>query len=366
MSAGVVPISTEPTALTAAFEAALREFFESRRPTVDSIGGDFAVAVDHLEQFVLRGGKRIRPAFAWTGWLGAGGDPAGPDSPIVLRVCAALELIQACALIHDDIIDSSHTRRGRPTVHIAFADRHRGRAWSGDSTDFGDAVAILLGDLALSWADDMVRESALSQAATARLAPVWSAMRTEVLGGQFLDLHSEVTGDETVEAALQIDRYKTAAYTVERPLHIGAALADADLALIDAYRRFGADIGIAFQLRDDLLGVFGDPSVTGKPSGDDLREGKRTALFAVALQRADRDSPATASLLRSSIGTELDDEQVETIRAELHRLGAVDDIEARISALTERAIDTLFTSSATPVAKDLLRDMAVSATSRTS
>ena len=237
----------------------------------------------------------------------------------MLRVCAALELVQACALVHDDIIDSSASRRGHPTVHVAFAQRHRAHGWSGDPRGYGDAVAILLGDLALAWADDMVRESGVDHAAAARLAPVWSAMRTEVLGGQLLDITGEVTGDESEQTALRIDRYKTAAYTIERPLHLGAALADADPDLIAAYRGFGTDIGIAFQLRDDLLGVFGDPAVTGKPSGDDLRDGKRTVLVALALRRADATDPAVATLLREGIGTDLDDTEVEATTHSDHR-----------------------------------------------
>ena len=163
---------------------------------------------------------------------------------------------------------------------------------AGDGADFGSAVAILIGDLALAWADDLVNEAGLEPAARARFAPVWAAMRTEVLGGQLLDINGEAGGDETVAAALRINRFKTAAYTVERPLHLGAALAGADDALVAALRTYGTDIGIAFQLRDDLLGVFGDPAVTGKPSGDDLREGKRTVLIAEALRRADATDPA--------------------------------------------------------------------------
>ena len=159
------------------------------------------------------------------------------------------------------------------------------------------------------------------------MSPVWSAMRTEVLGGQFLDISNEARGDETVEAAMRVNRYKTAAYTIERPLHLGAALFGADAELIDAYRTFGTDIGIAFQLRDDLLGVFGDPSVTGKPSGDDLIAGKRTVLFAMALARADAADPAAAELLRNGIGTQLTDTEVDTLRQVITDLGAVTDVE---------------------------------------
>ncbi|MFR9753150.1 polyprenyl synthetase family protein [Nocardia sp. 004] len=372
LSAGTgtrTPHATVPQPGTPAFGTAIAEiltgFFGTRRATVERLGPVFAEAADVLEQFVLRGGKRTRPAFAWIGWLGAGGNATGPEADAVLTACTALELVQACALIHDDIIDSSQTRRRFPTVHVDFTQRHREREWAGDAAHFGTSVAILIGDLALAWADDMVHSAGLEQAALSRFTPVWAAMRTEVLGGQLLDITGEAGADESIEAALRINRYKTAAYTVERPLHLGAALAAADHGLIEAYRTFGTAIGIAFQLRDDLLGVFGDPAVTGKPSGDDLREGKRTVLLAEALRRADDTAPAVAALLRSGIGTELSAEAVQRLRALLIELGAVDAVERRIAELTERGLAAIETSSATPVAKERLRAMALAATERT-
>ncbi|MET8652330.1 polyprenyl synthetase family protein [Nocardia aurea] len=352
-------------AFVTATESALDEFFASRRDTVAQLGPIFVDAAEALRQFVLRGGKRTRPAFAWIGWLGAGGDADGPEAAAVTNACAALELVQACALIHDDIIDASRTRRRFPTVHVDFEQRHRERGWAGEADRFGTSVAILIGDLALAWADDMVHASGLDPAAITRFAPVWALMRTEVLGGQLLDINGHAGGDESVDAALRINRYKTAAYTVERPLHLGAAIADADPALIAAYREFGTDIGIAFQLRDDLLGVFGDPEVTGKPSGDDLREGKRTVLLAEALQRADATDPLSAKLLRTSLGTDLGAEEVERVRAVLTDLGAVDDVERRIADLTDRGLAAIETSSATSSAKKTLRAMALAATRRT-
>lgn len=347
-------------------ESALTEFFDSRSEQVAAVGGGYVSAVRDLTEFVLRGGKRIRPSFAWTAWLGAGGDPDGIDAASVIRACAALELVQACALIHDDIIDASITRRGFPTVHIGFADRHRAARWSGSPARFGESAAILLGDLALCWADDMLRESGIGPESAARLSPVWSAMRTEVLGGQLLDIEAEAGVDESVDAAMKVNRYKTAAYTVERPLHIGAVLADARADLVADYRSFGTDIGLAFQLRDDLLGVFGDPSVTGKPSGDDIREGKRTVLIAVGLARADEHAPDAATLLRASLGDrDVAEARIEDVRTALTDLGAVDDVERRISHLTERALATLAASAVEPRAAAQLREMAIGATQRT-
>ncbi|WP_415976898.1 polyprenyl synthetase family protein [Rhodococcus sp. 077-4] len=359
-----VPAPVNASSLRESVDATLAEFFASRRAVVDSVGGGYPAAVADLEAFVLRGGKRMRPAFAWTAWLGAGGETTGPRADAVLRACSALELIQACALIHDDIIDSSSTRRGFPTVHVGFARRHRDSGWSGSSQHFGESAAILVGDLALCWADDLLRESGIDADAARRVQPVWSAMRTEVLGGQLLDIEAEAGTDESVAAAMRVNRYKTAAYTVERPLHLGAVLADADEELIAAYRSFGADIGIAFQLRDDLLGVFGDPEVTGKPSGDDITEGKRTVLIALALRKADETRPDQAAEIRSSLGTELDAAAVADIRSILVELGAVDAVERQIDELGTRAVAVLDNSSIDPVAATHLRAMATAAIQR--
>ncbi|MDF0532025.1 polyprenyl synthetase family protein [Tsukamurella sp. 8F] len=297
---------------------------------VETVGPAFADAVSGLERFVLRGGKRIRPAFAWAGWLAGGGDP---ESREARRACSSLEFVQACALIHDDIIDASHTRRGHPTTHREFAALHVENGWAGSADRFGEAVGILLGDLALAWADDMYRDAGLSHAAYARAAGAWAAMRTEVLGGQYLDIVGEASGDESPEAAERVVRFKTAGYTVERPLHVGAELAGADPGTVDALRAIGVDLGIAFQLRDDLLGAFGDPAVTGKPSGDDLRSGKRTPMLADALAAGG----SAAERLRGLVGTDLGDDGVLAARAALVETGAVAHAEERIAELTRRA-----------------------------
>lgn len=350
---------------TEAVEAALRRFLAERRAGAEAIGPGFAAAVAELERYVLGGGKRVRPTFAWLGWLGAGGDPAGPTADAVRRACAALELLHASALIHDDIIDGSATRRGVPATHVRLAGQHRARCWTGSPEAYGTGAAILIGDVAQAWADDMIRGCGLPADAQQRLGPVWSAMRTEVLAGQLLDLAAEAGGDEDLGTALRVDRYKTASYTVERPLHLGAAIAGAGAGLIAAYRAFGADIGIAFQLRDDLLGVFGDPVTTGKPSGDDLREGKRTVLLAAALRNADERDPAAAELLRSAIGTDISADRLRAVRAVLIDVGAVEHVERDIARRTERALAVLEVSDATPDAKSRLAAMAVRATQRT-
>ncbi len=354
--------------VTAAIEAALTTYLRSRTADAGTIDPVFGEATEALADFVLRGGKRIRPTFAWWGWRGAGGPVEAPEAVAVLRAISALELIQASALIHDDLMDASATRRGRPTVHVEFARKHAAARWRGQPARFGAAAAILLGDLALAWADDMLHAAGLSPAALRRATPAWRAMRTEVLGGQYLDVLHQSTGDTSVRAALQIDRFKTAAYTVERPLHLGAALADAPPELVSAYRRFGADIGVAFQLRDDLLGVFGDPAVTGKPAGDDLREGKRTLLLAVAVERADQlGRPEARQAILDAVGDPaLDAAGVERVRGLLSELGAVQAVEQRIAALTGSALDALSAADVDEPAASRLAELAVAATRRRS
>ncbi|WP_344681657.1 polyprenyl synthetase family protein [Saccharopolyspora taberi] len=345
----------------------LADYLRARRAESRALDAAFAEAVDELVGFVLGGGKRIRPTFAWWGWRAAGGPAEGPEAAAMLRVASSLELIQACALVHDDLIDGSDTRRGKPTVHRSFAARHRARGWNGSDDRFGTAAAVLLGDLALAWADDMLHSAGMPPEALARGLRPWRAMRTEVLAGQYLDTLGPVRGDETPQAALRIDELKAASYTVQRPLEIGAELAGAGEQALEALRRFGCDIGVAFQLRDDLLGVFGDPEVTGKPAGDDLREGKRTLLIAEGFQSAREHGDSDAlELLRGVLGdAELDEKRVELAREALIRLGAVDAVERRITELTGTAMAALHGAGLAEPAASRLADLAVAVTDRT-
>ncbi|MDN5918268.1 MAG: polyprenyl synthetase family protein [Pseudonocardia sp.] len=339
---------------------------DRRRVDVLAVDAEVTEAADALAGFVLGGGKRLRPTFAWWGWRGAGGDPASAEAEEVLTALSSLELIQACALVHDDLMDASSTRRGRPTVHVEFARMHSAAGWTGPPARFGAAVAILVGDLAQVWADDMFHGARLPEGAHTRAAEPWRGMRTEVLAGQYLDVLAQASDDEGERTALKIDRFKTAAYTVERPLHLGAAIAGAPPELVAGYRRYGADIGVAFQLRDDLLGVFGDPRVTGKPAGDDLREGKRTLLMALALQRArQRDDGAAEQVLVQALGNAgLDGTGVERVRRVLGELGAVQAVEQRIAALTGSALDALDASPVAGPARAQLFELAERATRR--
>ncbi|SDU41319.1 polyprenyl synthetase family protein [Gordonia westfalica] len=382
------PTPTSLDAVPAAVESELRRFFDVAVPAAAEIAPVVGTAADMVRDFVLQGGKRIRPVFAFAGWrcgmtesgradTGAA-STVGREARDALRVGAALELVQGCALIHDDIIDQSDTRRGHPTLHRVFQARHAAASWAGDAADHGVAAAILAGDLALAWADDLVHDHrpGVSTSSTSgetsstsgqtsstsggtsstsggtdsisdyRALPpavgaTWAAMRTEVLGGQLLDIVNEASGDDSAAAAYRVMEFKTAAYTVARPLELGARLAGASEDLVATLRKIGHDLGIAFQLRDDQLGVFGDPERTGKPSGDDLISGKRTALLATALRRADDSDPALGARLRSFIGRPLDDDELGSARALLVDVGAVAEMEGKIDDLLGAALGAL-------------------------
>lgn len=324
--------------LAAAVTEQLREYLRDRRRDAAYIGADYAVLTEALEEFVLRGGKRLRPAFAYWGWRAVAGTE--PDAA-VLRLFSALEMLHACALVHDDVIDASATRRGLPTVHRIFTERHRENHWHGSPEQFGLSAAILLGDLSLVWADDIVATAPIDPAAHRRVQRVWSAIRTEVLGGQYLDIVNEASGAESVASALTVNIYKTASYTISRPLQLGAAAAADRPDIQEAFHELGTSLGVAFQLRDDVLGVFGDPAVTGKPSGDDLRSGKRTVLLAEAVELAEQRDPVGAKLLRTSIGTDLSDAAVTELRGLIESVGALAAVETRIDTLTRTAIGIL-------------------------
>jgi geranylgeranyl diphosphate synthase, type I len=282
----------------------------------------------------------------------------------VLLLFSALELLHACALVHDDVIDDSSTRRGKPTAHVRFAALHRDRRWHGSPERFGTSAAILLGDLALAWADDIVLGLSLPPDAVRRIHRVWGEIRTEVLGGQYLDIVAEASAAESIASAMTVDTFKTACYTVARPLQLGVAAAADRPDVQTAFGQFGTDLGVAFQLRDDVLGVFGDPAVTGKPSGDDLRSGKRTVLLAEALELADKSDPLAANLLRSSIGAQLTDAQVGQLRDVIESVGALAAAEQRIAGLTQRALGTLAAAPVSAAAKAGLSELARLATNR--
>jgi geranylgeranyl diphosphate synthase type I len=233
---------------------------------------------------VLGGGKRLRPLFAFWGWRTNGGDEA---VAAILPALASLELLHAFALVHDDVMDHSDLRRGRPSVHRMFAHDHSRSRFAGDPNVFGESAAILVGDLCLVWADLLMADARIDPARLTAARSAYDDMRVEAVAGQFLDILSDVVPEWTLDRAMRTACLKTAAYTVTRPMSFGALLAGPlGLALSTFYAQYGSAVGEAFQLCDDLLGAFGERSVTGKPAGDDLVRGKRTALWELARSRA--------------------------------------------------------------------------------
>lgn len=325
---------------------------EALRRHVEALGAELAEHGPGVAELVeamaatTAGGKRLRAAFCYWSWRAHGGDAGAPAAgrASVLRVGAALELFQAAALVHDDVMDDSDTRRGRPAAHRYFAAAHGDRGWAGPAEAFGTAAAVLLGDLALVASErefaDAVADAPAGVATAARA--VFDQMRTEVTVGQFLDVLAQVQpADPEVEErrARAVIRAKSARYSVEHPMSIGAALAGATQEQMARCRRVGLALGEAFQLRDDLLGVFGDPATTGKPAGDDLREGKRTVLVARVLQTATAADRAT--VLRHLGDRDLTDGDVDRVRAAIVRSGAVADVERLIEELAGPALTEL-------------------------
>ncbi|MCD0450948.1 polyprenyl synthetase family protein [Actinocorallia sp. API 0066] len=338
-------------------DEALYAFVDRQRPVLLAITQDLEPMLSALDS-LLSGGKRLRPAFCYWGWRGAG----GTDGPEVFTAAASLELLQASALIHDDVMDGSDTRRGQPSVHRRFEAMHAREGWPGSAESFGTGAAILLGDVTLAWSTEMYERSGLPEKALAPGRPLYDIMRTEVMCGQYLDMLEQARGTGDVESALRVVRYKSAKYTIERPLHLGAAMAGADAAHLDALSAYGLPLGAAFQLRDDVLGVFGDPTETGKPAGDDLREGKRTVLIALAMERG---TPAQRATLNRRLGDpELDLDGVQELRAILTDTGALAGCERMIDEFAAEAHRALGEITLTPEARAALTDLAVAATAR--
>ena len=337
----------------------LAAFLSGQAPRLDAISEALGPMQDAVSDFLLMGGKRLRPAFCYWGFRGAGGS----DSDAVVTAASCLELLQACALIHDDVMDGSDTRRGQPAMHRRFSALHRGEGWHGDAEAFGLSAAVLLGDLCLIWADELLNTSGMPADALLRAQLVYDEMRVELMAGQYLDLLEQALGGGTVESALRVARYKSAKYTIEKPLHMGAALAGAGQDVLDGYSGYGLPLGEAFQLRDDVLGVFGDPSATGKPAGDDLREGKRTALVAMALSAA---TPAQAAVVRRYLGDpHLSEKGVAELRQVICETGALERTEALISELMDDALVALHAAPVDDGARQVLEALALAATART-
>ena len=336
----------------------LNKFLTEQGQYLNSIGIELDPVTNAIKSFLLDGGKRFRPLFAYVGYLAAG----GPEDKSVLKAVSSLELLHACALIHDDVMDASDTRRGAPSIHKSFEKMHVDNHLVGSSAQFGVASAILIGDLALIWSAQMLHNSGISSQDLIRALPIYDEMRVELMAGQYLDVYEQSLGTQSIERSLKVARFKSGKYTIERPLHFGATLGGASNELIGAYTKYGIPLGEAFQLRDDVLGVFGDPAETGKPAGDDLREGKRTVLMAVAIDKADATQE---KVLKNGLGNpDLNASQVEKMQEIITQTGALAHIELMIEELTNTSLSALNFDEINPVGKDLLTQLAVIATSR--
>jgi geranylgeranyl diphosphate synthase type I len=288
---------------------------------------DLVPPIDEIARLVLAGGKRLRPAFCFWGFVGAGGDPT---DELVIDAGAALELLHAFALFHDDVMDGSLTRRGEPTTNAKFEASHGADKLAGESRRFGDGVAILVGDLAYVYSDQLMR-NASPQAWT-----IWNELRIELNFGQYLDMLGSAMNERRREKAERICRYKSGKYTIERPLHLGALLAAPTRDdLIPVLSTYGLPLGDAFQMRDDVLGAFGDTAITGKPVGDDLREGKPTPLMAIATARANAAQLKELQLVGNQ---DLTPQQIARVQEVIRETGALDELETVITRLTDEAI----------------------------
>ncbi|MGW5437121.1 polyprenyl synthetase family protein [Nocardia asteroides] len=305
----------------------------------------------------LSGGKAVRPTFMYLGWL-CGAD----ESEVALRAAAGIELLHGFALLQDDVMDESGARRGRPAAHVRLARWHEAQGLSGSSARFGESAAVLLGDLCLVWAERMLRESGVDAAALDRVWPRYDAMRAELAVGQLADLVNDAAGMPTLERVLDIARRKSGNYTVRRPLELGAAMAGCGEPVIGVLGEYGALIGEAFQLRDDLLGIFGEPSVTGKPSNADLRERKATTVVALAEHLA---GPAERARLHDLWRRDtFDDSAVQETRTLIVNSGAPQRAEQMIAERVESARLLLAGSVLDPTMTAALQQMALQCTRR--
>jgi geranylgeranyl diphosphate synthase type I len=329
-------------------DARLQLLLDTERTRWSAFDPDLAQPIDEIARLVLAGGKRLRPAFCHWGFVGAGGNP---DDQRVIDAGAAFELMHAFALFHDDVMDGSATRRGEPTTHIVMSQQHEKNSWVGESRRFGEGAAILVGDLAFVYADQLLL------GAPQPVWSIWNELRVELNFGQYLDMLGSANSERRLVKAERICRYKSGKYTIERPLHLGAVLAAPEKAeqLLPALSAYGLPLGDAFQMRDDVMGAFGETSVTGKPVGDDLREGKPTPLMAMATARA---NAAQLGILQLVGNTVLNDAQVADVQAVIRETGALDQLEQLITSLTDEAIEAIGNAPLSQEARNELVELA--------
>lgn len=335
--------------------ASIADFFAARcARELDRAGVDAAGEI--LVEFIS-GGKCLRSAFMYLGWL-----CGAASSEAALRAAASLELLHTFALLQDDVMDGATQRRNRPAAHIQFAQWHHERGLSGCGRRFGESAAIILGDLCLIWAEQMFRESGVEPHHLQRAWPRYDAMRTELAVGQFGDLRSDIRDLPPLEAVLDVARRKSGNYTVRRPLEIGASMAGCGDHTVAQLGRYGAAVGEAFQLRDDMLGVFGSPDFTGKPFAGDLLERKATSVVVTAHQLA--DTPTRRELTELMHRPHLDDDSLLRWKELIVATGATRWIEDMISQRVATARHSLDDMAIDEPIRDALSGMAAACAER--
>jgi geranylgeranyl diphosphate synthase, type I len=327
------------------FLTAQREAMARRDPEVEPLFGE-------LERVIASGGKRLRPVFCLLGHLAAGATIE--DRPV--RAAAALELLHTFAIVHDDVMDRSPSRRGSAASWVHLAEEHRRAGYVGDPAAYGLAAAVLVGDMALVLADRALLEAGFPED---RLLPAfrrYDRMRVDVVAGQFLDVLAAHRGSADEDEARRIAVLKSGGYTVEAPLQIGAILGGGSDGLLGVLSSYGVALGEAFQVRDDVLGAFGDPAVTGKDRDSDLLEGKRTVLLARAMAAA---SGQDRRFLASRVGRpDLTPEELPRARSLLESTGALDATLGLIEELVGRSKEALGSGTLPDEAASLLTGMA--------
>ena len=357
----------ESAILLQAIQDELDRFMDDRQAEFDTISGDLSPIIDYTRD-LLRGGKRFRALFCYWSWIGNLENPATAQSQqalaSIVKICAALEMFHAAALVHDDLIDQSDTRRGKPAIHKRFEELHKSQHWAGAPERLGAAGSILVGDLMLSWSSELFGSALLdapSREIEAACRDEFGRMRVEVMAGQYLDVLEENAApsrpiSEGVDRANRVMLFKTAKYSIEAPLLIGAAFAGASSKKRHTLSNFAIPLGLAFQMRDDVLGVYGDPSVTGKPAGDDLREGKRTVL--VALAREILEGKVAELFDQMLTATDIGPEQIAVMQQTIIGTGALKKTETMITELGNESLVALDALELDGEAKAQLRKLA--------
>lgn len=354
-------------------DSQLTRFLADKRGEMAEISPDLTPLLDYSSN-LLTGGKRFRARFCYWGWraVAGGSDAPEPADHHAYLLATALEVFHAAALVHDDIMDRSDTRRGQPSAHRTFEEHHTTEGFAGDPVHYGESSALMIGDLLLAWSSELVTEALSHVSSPTVIAGTrreFHRMWNEVTMGQYLDIHEEsawptIADDDRFHRAMRVVTFKSAKYSMEAPLLLGASLADATDDQLRQLATFGLPLGVAFQLRDDMLGVFGDPEETGKPAGDDLREGKRTVLVALAEASL---SPGVRGVFNDMLGNpEVTEDQIQVMQQTLRESGAVDRVETIISESVERALGSLDAADVDSNAKAELRRLADAVVSRAS